>query len=136
MKLTLNDLCPKETTLELNGKKYELKRFTLRAQAWAFDKYGPDKLNDLLSKQHLPTVAEILHYLLKDKTDFPTAEDLMECVATQHERVSLFTALLETIGISQPILDKILKEEGESVPSKKSTGRKSTTSSQANTAIK
>lgn len=130
MTLTLNDLSPKKSVLELGGKKYVLKPFSLRAQNWAFEKYGPKAMKDLLSKQHLPTVADIAYFLMEDKTDFPTVDDFMEAVITQHDRVNLTMALLDVVGVSQPMVDKIVEEEkqaGERRRLRRSTGAKSTT---------
>jgi hypothetical protein len=116
MKLDLNDLQPKESKIVLSekpGKTYTLKKFSLAAQIWLRDTYGPDKIKDIFENQRLGEIAEIAFYLMKDKSEFKTPIEFMECIVTQQDRINLIEALLETIGISQPIIDQLSKEYDE-----------------------
>lgn len=122
--LNLNDLIPKEATLVLSekpGKVYTLSKFSLYYQAWAQGTFGVEQFNEHLRTMYLPTIALLAHKLLKDSVDFPTADDLMKAIVTSEDKKALLGALLETIGISQPILEKISNGElsmGELTPPK------------------
>lgn len=110
MKLDLNDLKPKECLLELSdfpGKKYTVKKFSLAMQIWMRDRFGPEGIGGIFKNQKLPEISEIVHHLLKDTSDFPTLESFQEAIVTQQDRVNVLTAVLETIGISQPVIKKL-----------------------------
>lgn len=114
MKLDLNDLVPAEAHFQLSAnptKRHTLKKFSLRATIWAQEKFGPDGLKDVFEHRNLPQISELAYYLLKDKTDFPTIDDFQEAINTQADRVALIIAILATIGMSQPLIDKLAKNE-------------------------
>lgn len=128
MKLTLDDLTPVESNFELsNGKTYTLKRFSLRAQAWCKTRFG-EAIHSIFEKQQVLEMAEIAHFLLKSKAEmerdgtppharqgyrdeFASFEDFAEQIVSMRDRISLIEALLATIGISQPIIAQLHKEE-------------------------
>lgn len=115
MKLELSDLVPAEATFQLTekpGKIYTLKKFSLAEQIWAKQRFG-DRLGQILEKVELEGIAELAHHLLKDKTDFPTFMDFAECIVTHKDKLGIMTALVGTIGVSQPILDRLAQEESQ-----------------------
>lgn len=132
MKLDLHDLKPQEATFQLDdkpGKTYTLKKISLSVQIWVNERFGKDKLNGILEHQSLPELSEIIYYMLKDKTDFPALSDFQDCIVTQGDRESLMKAMFLSVGVSQPVLDKLSKEYDEgNVPSlSQLTGAPSTT---------
>lgn len=117
MKLDLNDLKPEEATFELTGKpgvKITLKKFSLAAQIWVRERFGADSdLKGIFENQKIPEISEIAFYLIKDKSLFKNIEDFQEAVLVQKDRIELLTAMLATIGISQPIIEHLSKESAE-----------------------
>lgn len=116
VKLALEDLKPAESTFSLyekSGKVYTLKKFTLADQIWAKRTFG-DRLGEIFEKVDLPGIAELAHHLLKDKTDFPDFLTFAENIVTQEDKIGLIKALLTTIGVSQPVIQKL--EEAEKHP--------------------
>lgn len=114
-KFDLNDLKPVESTFKLsNGKEYTLKKFSLAAQIWMHQRFGAEKVQQIFEKVSIPEICETVHFLMKDKSDFPTFLDLAEAITTQADRLAIVQAIIETIGISQPMIDKITAEEKKS----------------------
>jgi hypothetical protein len=115
MNLKLEDLVPMEVTFKLSSKgdkEYTLKRFSLREQIWIRNKYGSvERVQQIFKTMDLVAISEIAHHLLKDKTDFPTFLDFAECIITHEDKVAVMKGMLSTIGISQPLFDKIEQEE-------------------------
>ncbi len=112
MKLTLDDLKPAESTFTLSEKQgviFTLKKFTLADQIWAKRKFG-DRLFEVLEKVEIEGIAEIAFHLLKDKTPFKDFEGFTECIVTTEDKIGVLKGLLATIGISQPIYDKLTEE--------------------------
>ena len=132
MKLELNDLKPKEFSLELSekpGKNYVLKKFSLASQVWLFERFGKDGAEGIFKNQNIPAISEIAYYLMKDKADFQSLESFREAIVTQQDKINLITALLATVGISQPVLDKLVEESkaGNAQSPSQPTGAASTT---------
>lgn len=114
MALKLEDLQPREATFSLSehpDKPFVLKKLSLATQVWLRDRFGADKIKGIFENQSLPEISEIAFHLLKDKTVTPTLESLQEAVVTQADRIALIKALLQTVGISQPVLDKLNEED-------------------------
>jgi hypothetical protein len=119
MKLSLEDLKPQESKLELSekpGKTYVLKKFSLAVQIWVKQHFGEEKIKYAFENKSLPEISEIAHYLLKDKTDFPSLESFQEAIVTQQDRVAVLSSVMETVGLSQPVLEKLAKEEEAQEP--------------------
>lgn len=134
MKLDLNDLQPVEAQLLLSGhpgKVYVLKKFSLAAQIWMKNRFGK-QVQSIFSDVKIPEMCETVHYLLKDKKDFPTFTELAESIITHQDKVNVVRALLACVGVSQPIVDKIARQAEEEKKSRL-TGQDSSTSSPANT---
>lgn len=116
MKLDLQDLRPAEAELELSekpGKKYTLKKMSLAVQIWVNQRFGKDQIAAIFENTQIPELTEITHHLLKDKTDFPTLESFQECIVTQQDRINIIKAMLHVVGISQPVIDKLSRDESQ-----------------------
>ncbi len=145
--LDLNDLSPKEATFALSerpGQTLTLCRWSLRVRAWAQSKYTDRGLQEIFTKQHIVQIGEMAWFMLKEKESFkdstglPSLDAFMDCVCTTQDQINLIKALLGTVGIGEPEIEKInqsLPKEGPpspnpespSLPKKKKTGGKSST---------
>lgn len=115
MKLNLNDLKPEEAVFELSefaGQKFTLKKFSLNAQLWMNERFGVEQVKGIFENRRLAEISEVVFFLLKDKSVITSLEQLREAIVTNQDRVAMMGALLKTIGISQPVMDK-LKEDVE-----------------------
>jgi hypothetical protein len=116
MKLDLSDLKPQEAEFKLSEKPektYRLKKFTLATRIWINERFGKDKIKTLFENQSMPEVSEVVYFMLKDKSDFPTLNDFQEAVVTQADFISLFESLLTSVGLSEPIIEKIAQSEAQ-----------------------
>lgn len=132
MKLSIKDLKPKEATFKLDsypGVTFTLKKFSLNAQLWMSEQFGDENVQGIFEQQKLKEISHLAFFLLKDKSVLPTLEAFREAVTSHEDRAGMLMALLETIGISQPIIDELAKElEGNAdAPAELPTGAKSTT---------
>ncbi len=111
--LNLNDLKPKEFDLELSerpGKPFTLKKFSLASQIWVSNRFQNDNIEEIFKNQRIGDISEIAYYLIKDKHGL-SLEQFQELVVTQKDKVALIQAMLETIGISQPLIAEITKAQ-------------------------
>lgn len=114
MKFSLDDLDPKESQFQLSAFKditFTLKPFSLRAQIFLKQRFGEEAIQGMFTHQKMPELSEVIFFLLKDKSVITTLEDLQESILTQKDRVAVMTALFETIGLSQPVLEKLTATE-------------------------
>lgn len=107
--LDLESLSPRESELVLSTQKdpIVLKVWSLRVRAWAFDKWGPAKLQEIFSKQQILPISEMAYFMLKDKDRFKTLEEFQEAICTVQDQVNLSKALLASVGIGEPEIEKI-----------------------------
>ena len=113
MKLKIEDLVPQKAFIKLStGKEIELAPWSLRVRFWALDKYGAEKLQDILQTQSLKEITEIVFFMLtqESKKLFSSFDDFCDHVVTTQDILSLTMALLQTIGISEPMVDELRKE--------------------------
>jgi hypothetical protein len=113
MKLELSDLKPIDAKLVLSEKPglvFTLGKITLRVRIWLKDRFEKDALAHIFSDQSLAELSEIAYYLLKEKTEFPTLESFQDAIVTQEDIQNLMKAVFETVGISEPLIDKIAAE--------------------------
>lgn len=114
MGLKLEDLKHSEAHFTLStkpGKQLTLRAFSLADKIWARQRFGEaEKINDLFSKQDMIAICELAHHLLVDKTEFPTFMDFAQMVQGPLDESAIYKALLETIGLSQPVIKKIAQE--------------------------
>lgn len=115
--INFEDLIPRESVFTLSekpNKVFTLKKFSLASQIWVKREFG-NRLEEIFEKIELEPIARITFYLLKDKTEFKDELDFMEAIVTPKDKLGILRSLLETIGISQPIIDDALKS-GDSNP--------------------
>lgn len=130
MELTLADLKPEESTFALSGAQgtVTLRRLSLAVNVWLEKHYTSEQLKDIFSNQKIGEMSRIVYYLVKDKTQFPTLKSFREAVITNEDRVAMMTAMIKSVGVAQPIIDKLMHEETEKKKVQNpQTGRKSTT---------
>lgn len=144
--LNLHDLSPQEARLTLSGGPNALPitmtlcRWTLRVRAWAIEKYSHKGLQQIFEKQMITEIADLAFFMLKEKELFASKDEFMDAVVTTQDQINLIKALLHTVGIGEPEIDKLGKafpeEKKEGPPSpnvpspnlrKKKTGAKSST---------
>jgi hypothetical protein len=85
---------------KIKGKEFELKEFTIAAELWAEKKFGSlAKLLEGISGQgaNLSTQLELLHYLMKDKTIYPTPEALADAL-NYEDFAECFEALTKCVS--------------------------------------
>lgn len=141
-KLTLSDIKPQEFTFKLSSfpdATFTLKKFSLAEQIWAEEKFGENGVTLMLKEQKMFKIAELAHHLLKDKTLFPTFMDFAGGVVTIEDKIEVVRGLLATIGMSQPVIEKIAQQEVDKLPKTQApaesqpTGATSLTSSHQST---
>ena len=124
---SFDDLNPRPCDIELEfrglKKRYVVKKFSVLAQRWAIREWGSEQffnealdINSELNRKnsnipHLEVICRVIHFLLEDKSDFPTWEDLAESIGIgPKEMMRLGKVLLVVIGMSQPIVDAVDNE--------------------------
>lgn len=132
MKLDLNDLQPQEATFELSehkGVTFTLKKFSLSARIWMNNRFKQEEIKKFFSDQSMEEISEVVFYLLKDKSILKTLEDLRDAVTTKKDMANIFQALLTTIGLSEPVMEKLAKDAdlGNAPSPSQPTGAQSTT---------
>lgn len=110
--LNLDDLVPQETAFKLStlpGREIHLRRWSLRARKWAVDKYGAEELQQIFNNRQVEKIAALAYFLLRDddQKSFPTEDDFLDAVATIPDQIELIKAVLRTIGIGEPQIEKI-----------------------------
>lgn len=142
--VTLEEMIPRTATVEIEGKEYTLRKFSLSDQAWAIEKFGgAEGIQAVFDKPDLKGICQMVFHQLsdKDKRDFmlkhinlinddgeeeevrlTAVDQLMRKVSGSQHATEMVIALMKTIGVSQPLLDKV-EAEGKK-KSKKQTRRK------------
>ena len=107
-KLTLKDMCPKNTFINLsNGKTYKIKAYSLYYKVQLIRKYGEDELVKQFSQVWRDDFIANLIFLLLDengKKDFSNVDDFFKVVVTPADYASLFSAALQVVGYAEKIL--------------------------------
>ncbi len=110
--LNLDDLVPREVTFTLSddaNKPITLGRWSLRVRAWATEKYTPEGLKEIFEKQKIEEIADMAFFMLKDKTQFSNKDAFMEAIVTIRDQITVIKALLGTVGIGEPEIEKLTK---------------------------
>jgi len=152
----LSELIPEsaEFKLRITGKIYHLRPVTLADESWMAKTFGKevDKIVDMspvtLSRVvfRLMTEESKKDFLEKDVTFIDESgheihqklggsELLLHCISGVNEKIEVMQAFLQTLGISRPMQDEIIKEEekkNQVNQSKTSIGGKLSTSSAQN----
>lgn len=130
---SLEDMIPEpgEFTLKSTGATvHVLKPISVADESWCRQVLGDHPIHILQSQKLMPICRVIYHQLL-DKTPFLAQtelrvddegehkevrvsgpEILAEAIIGQKEQLEMYCALLKTIGISQPMIDKTLEAGG------------------------
>lgn len=114
MPLELSDLKPVESSFVLSdhpGKKFTLRKFALDAQIWLQRAYQEDQIKEIFRDQKIKELSRIAYFLLKDKSEFPKLALFRQAIVTYQDRVALIAALIQTVGVSQPVIKKLNDEE-------------------------
>ena len=110
MPLSLFELSPQEATFSLsgeNGKTFTLCRWSLRVRAWASSKYTNEGLKQIFTEQKITEIAEMAFFMLKEKDQFKTQDDFFDAIVTIQDQINIIMALLKSIGIGEPEIQKI-----------------------------
>lgn len=149
--VSLADLCPEEASVVLPGpdgnlKEYTVRPFDLDDRAWLLATFK-DELGPIFEESRMEPICRILYHQFspEDRMDF--ASQLVEDVNEDGEKVhvqqggykllfkkvfgvksqlEVYNALLLAIGISNPVITKIMKEEAKKKVTKKKSQKKST----------
>lgn len=129
--LDLNDLCPETAKFQTSarpGESFTLNKVTLRTQVWLQKRFGKENIQGIFENQSIPDIAEIAYFLLQEKDKIKTLDEFLDLIVTHQDRINLLQAMLTTIGLSQPVIDKIAERTmGEMKAPETPTGASSTT---------
>ena len=136
---TPTDIIPKEVEIELKGKTYTLKKWTLKVDAWIQARFGVDKL-ELFKNMTTEQAGRLVFHLISNKKDFQAEtitdydddgnevqkvvtgwEKVLDCISGPKEEARIANKLLECYGLSIPEMPKSIAEENK----KKTKVRKS-----------
>ncbi len=143
-KLSLTDLFPETGTFTLaatGAADHRLRPVSLADRAW-IERHlgGSEALQDMFEKVDFVRISRLVFYLLEDKSPFPQGEEddvdgdgeilgkrkvkgpeqILKCITSPNEQISLMKALLKTIGVSEAILGDVEKQiDGASAAEKK-----------------
>lgn len=119
MAFTLEELVPQEASFKLSSTgetEHKLKKFTLRDEAWLETAFGKGtKLHDVLVDRSPLKIAQIAYHQLLDKKAFTNYDAFLEAISTGKDKDALVTAVLDTLGFSQPVLSKLEQERVEAL---------------------
>lgn len=113
--INIKDLNPRESTFDLAGKTYTLKKFSLAARVWVEyefstpqQKSGLMALSDMMRDLDPGAFAKVSYYLLKDKSDFPTIEKFIDALGDDVTILGVLgRPIVECFGVSNPDLEDI-----------------------------
>lgn len=126
-----SDIVPKEVEIELNGKPYVLKKWTLKVDAWIQARFGVDKL-ELFKNLTTEQAGRLVFHLINNKKDFQAEtitdydddgnevqkvvtgwEKVLDCISGPAEEAKIANKLLECYGISIPDISESVAEENK-----------------------
>lgn len=126
MPIKLEDLNPRSSEFELNGKVYILKPFTFTIRVWAATEFATKENDNGLFvlagmirnleaniDASLSAVTRVIYKLLVDNSDFKDYEDFFNKVAKYSKIMPMYYALVECIGFSEPQISELEKEQLE-----------------------
>lgn len=111
------DLNPRSAIVKVKTKGglkgYKLRAFDLAAHSWIVDTFGDEEdFRAGLHRGDAGMIMKTLHELLENPADFPTYEDFRGCFKGHDFLITEgLNALSYTIGVSQPMIDEIVKRE-------------------------
>lgn len=115
MSVSINDLNPRNSTFKLNGKEYELKKFSLAIQVWANDEFatpenknGLEVLSQKVTNLDADAIARCCYRMLVDKSDFGSFENFLDKFKDYYTLLEvLLIPFSECLGVSQPSKEDI-----------------------------
>lgn len=131
--IKLEDLIPAQADLRLwvNGKlkNFKLRPIDLRDEVWMANKFGAG-IQEIFEQVKMEEICHIIFHQLENKEPFKAIEyeeydddgevlvlkktgphRVMEGIKGVDHKVEVFKALLETIGISKPMLNELEQKE-------------------------
>jgi hypothetical protein len=161
MDIKIEDIVPKGSSffLRANQKTYRLNPFTLADEIWMSETFGKS-IQEVFSEVKMKEICRIVFRLMneEDKQEFAAqtvkimneegesmeirrggAELLCLLVSGFNEKIAIFQALLDTLGVSRPVVEKISQSEDQkknpiATAATSSPGTKSSTPSHTSTA--
>ena len=107
-KTSLMKLIPRDTILNFHGKQYKINKYSLFYELQIVDKYGEDKLKEVLEKgslyEKLRVITDIIYMLIDDKTDFVDYESFMKFIAGIDDKIAVLTAGNIAMGATMPAI--------------------------------
>ena len=133
MSINLEDINPQEVEFFLvsKNKSYTLRKITLNDRVWVQDKFK-DELENVFLKIDYKGLMQVIYHQLNDdsKKDFLGYEKeiinddgipekkfikgwevLSESISSPKEIKEIMESFVKALGLSQPILDKLLEED-------------------------
>jgi len=130
--IKLDDLIPEKATVFLKtvNKGFILRPISLDDQMWIKRKWNDDELKKLLETVDMGELSKLVYRLIEDKTEFK-AQDITEIdeegeekktrvsgpellrksIFGDAEKIVVYKALMQTIGISAPMFDEMAGDE-------------------------
>jgi hypothetical protein len=155
--LNLEEITPEgaEFTLKATGKTYRMRPFGLEDERWLRKTFG-ERIKAIMKQVDMDEIARIVFHQLEpdDQMDFVrrpvkfVSEDgaaiekqlggvdlLRQCIRGNKEKIAIYQALLETIGLSRGVQEKIISDavEQSEAEKKRLIGPQSSTSSPQST---
>jgi hypothetical protein len=158
--IKLEELIPKpaEFTLRATGRTYTLRPFSLEDRVWVNQTFG-DQVEAIFREVRMKEIARIVFHQFDDKTkkefraqDVQIVDEdgeehterlggvdlLCKIIQGYDEQIAIYSALMQTFGISQPLMEEMAAEVDSEKTQKKrdeelKTGEKSSTSLPAST---
>ncbi len=148
--MKIEEIIPKRTLLKLSGTKtvLHLRPVNLEDELWMHETFGKD-IQKVFAEIRTRDIARIAYRLIEEKSQFKASTvkimneqgdeiserrggvDLLFCMMLGiNDKLAVYRALLEAIGISRPQFDKLAAEEQKKSlkATKKGTGKRSSTS--------
>lgn len=79
-------------------------------RVWATEKYTSEGLQQIFEQQKIDQIADLAWFMLRDESKKffqDSKSNFLDSVVTFDDQVKLIKALLETIGIGEPEIEKI-----------------------------
>lgn len=122
MGLNLMDLVPRKADFKLSkfeGKTFHLEAWSLYYRTIFTNKYGAEKLGLVFRDQRIVEIGEMAYEMLEEKEQFPELKDFLKAVESMEDQVGLIKALLATVGMGEPEIQKVAaeaKRRGYNIP--------------------
>ncbi len=129
--MKLEDVIPQDSKIIIGGKEYELRKMNLEDEAWMARVIGEgDELQKVFQEMQFDKISKLIFRLLKNKQDFlpMKIEDhdddgypverfvtgpqrVLRSTHGTKEKIEMYYSVMETIGVSRPMLDKLEEQE-------------------------